>query len=77
MKVNLKCVHTPNSAQLYTADKIYQNVEIVKKNDKGGVLTIKNDKGRSDYRSYKFNQKKQLYFGGYVFKIVLIAQVKE
>ena len=75
MKVNLKCINCPNSAQLYTVDKIYHDVDLVKKNDSGGVLTIKNDKGRSDYRGYKFNHNKQLYFGGYVFKVVLIPKL--
>ena len=74
MKVNLKCVKAPNKPCLYTVGRVYENVEIMPRDKLGGLLSIHNDNGRNDYRGYKFNQEKNLYFGGYVFKISLIQK---
>ena len=74
--IKLRCVSAPKNSFLFTVNKVYDKAELSAKNNLGGTLKVTNDKGRNDFRGFKFTKDKDVYSGGYIFKIMLVPVIK-
>jgi len=76
--IKLRCVQAPHKGGLFTVGKVYADAKfsLVDKFGSGGVLKAKNNNGRFELASYRITPLKQVWFKGYVFRVLLVAGVQ-
>ena len=74
--IKLRCVQAPHKGGLFTVGKVYADAKFSLVDKFGGVLKAKKNNGKFELDSYRMTPLKQVWFKGYIFRVLLVPGVQ-
>ena len=74
--IKLRCVQAPRKGGLFTVGKVYADAKFSLVDKFGGVLRAKKNNGKFEIDSYRMTPSKQVWFKGYIFRVLLVPGVQ-